>query len=68
MTLEQKKQIYRDLFASELGKLVLEDLEKECRYEDTVFNSDPLKMAQLVGKRDVLIYIKQMIKEKENRN
>ncbi|KKN23611.1 hypothetical protein LCGC14_0903130 [marine sediment metagenome] len=65
-TLAKKTKRFHKLFTSPIGKQVLQDLEDEFN-QDQIFdpNSDSVT-AHNLGQRDVVIYINQMIRNKDN--
>lgn len=65
-TLANKTKRFHKLFTSPIGKQVLQDLEDEFN-QDQIFdpNSDSVT-AHNLGQRDVIIYINQMIRNKDN--
>ncbi len=63
--LEKKAARFHKLFTSPAGKLVLKDLEDEFS-PDVLLGKDDSETNYNVGKRDVYIYITQLIRYKEN--
>lgn len=67
MTIEkEKRKVYRSVFGNEFGKEVLSDLISYCRGVESTINNhyndvrviiDPLEMAALEGRRQVLLMI-----------
>ena len=59
MTEEQiaKSMAYKNLFASEHGKKVLEDLNRICLYKGDIFDASPRKTDFNLGKNAVIRYI-----------
>jgi hypothetical protein len=49
----QRRQAYRDLFAGPVGAIVLQDLMKFCRANETCFDLDPRIHAALEGRREI---------------
>ena len=60
--MEDKQIIYKHVFGSEYGKIVLSDLVALCFGTVTTFSSDPLEFARREGKREVLLEILTMLK------
>jgi hypothetical protein len=68
MDIDDLKTTYRQVFTTEDGKAVLEDLEKRFHLMATTFErGDPHFSAFLEGQRSVLLAIKGMIKTREDR-
>ena len=63
--LGKKAGDFHALFTSPVGVKVLEALEEEFN-PDVLLASDPHETSYNVGRRDVIIYIRQMIRYKEN--
>lgn len=61
----KKAARFHKLFTSPAGKLVLKDLEDEFN-PDVLLGKDDAETNYNVGKRDVYIYITQLIRYKEN--
>jgi len=55
--LRTRKRAYQLVFASQAGKLVLEDLAQFCRAEQSCFDADPRLHAVLEGRREVWLRI-----------
>lgn len=55
--LTTRKRAYQMAFTSPAGQIVLEDLAKFCRAEDSCFNADPRLHAVLEGRREVWLRI-----------
>jgi len=49
----QKHKAYRDVFAGPVGHVVLQDLMRFCRANETCFDPDPRVHAALEGRREV---------------
>jgi hypothetical protein len=60
-TLKEMKQDYVDVFSSEKGKKVLEDLKRKCFFDKPTFSPDGMKMAFNEGKRAVVLHIMAMM-------
>ena len=64
-TLDALKQLiiaYKQVFNSDNGKKVLEDLEKRCSYHTTThIKGDSHESAYLEGARSVVLFIKNML-------
>jgi len=57
---------YATIFSGDKGKLVLDDLEKFCKTDNTIVAAgpiDPYRVLYKNGKRDVCDAIKRMIKK-----
>lgn len=68
MDIDDLKTTYRQVFTSEEGAAVLQDLEKRFHLEATTFErGDPHYSAFLEGQRSVMLTIKGMIKTREDR-
>ena len=66
--IKQLKEIYKIVFGSDHGKLVMEDLEKRCHFMSTTnVKGDSHESAYMEGQRSVLLFIKSML-QKENEN
>jgi hypothetical protein len=59
------KNAYRRLFESADGRAVLDDLSREVGEDRDIFAPTPNETVYAVGKRAVLIYVKNMMKESE---
>ena len=60
--LKQLNIAYKQVFNSDNGKKVLEDLEKRCSYHTTThIKGDSHESAFLEGTRSVVLFIKNMI-------
>ena len=63
--LKQLTIAYKQVFESDNGKKVLEDLEKRCSYHSTThIKGDSHESAFLEGKRSVVLFIKNMLNKK----
>ena len=63
--LEQLIIAYKQVFESDNGKKVLEDLEKRCSYHTTThIKGDSHESAFLEGTRSVVLFIKNMLNKK----
>jgi len=59
--IEQITQSYKQIFDSENGKKVLQDLANRCSYNNTTFvEGDSHATAFEEGKRSVFLFIKQL--------
>jgi len=61
--IRSKAKKYQKVFTSLIGKQVLEDLETEFN-PDILLGKDDAETNYNVGRRDVIIYIQQMIRFK----
>jgi hypothetical protein len=61
---EKAARFYR-LFSTHDGEQVLQDLVEEFDADD-LFHENPHKMGYNVGRRDVVIYIKQLMRYEDN--
>ncbi len=60
--LKQLNIAYKQVFNSDNGKKVLEDLEKRCSYHTTThIKGDSHESAYLEGARSVVLFIKNML-------
>lgn len=59
--LSRKAHTFRQVFNTDEGKKVMEYLEQEAEPEQ-LFHENPHKTAYNCGKRDLLIYIKQILR------
>jgi hypothetical protein len=57
--LRQRKRAYQLTFGSPAGQVVLEDLAKFCRANETCFHADPRLHAVAEGRREVWLRIQQ---------
>ena len=63
--LKQLNLVYKQVFESDNGKKVLEDLEKRCSYHTTThIKGDSHESAFLEGTRSVILFIKNMLNKK----
>ena len=63
--LKQLTIAYKQIFNSDNGKKVLEDLEKRCSYHTTThIKGDSHESAFLEGTRSVVLFIKNMLTKK----
>ena len=63
--LEQLNIAYKQVFESDNGKKVLEDLEKRCSFHTTThIKGDSHESAFLEGTRSVILFIKNMLNKK----
>ena len=63
--LKQLTIAYKQVFESDNGKKVLEDLEKRCSYHTTThIKGDSHESAFLEGTRSVVLFIKNMLNKK----
>ena len=60
--IRQKAIRFKELFQTDIGRKVLVDLEEEFNRENIV-HDNPYTTHYNLGKRDVLVYIHQMIRE-----
>ena len=57
---------YKQVFTSESGEKVLEDLKKRCSYHTTThIKGDSHESAYLEGARSVVLFISNMLNKKE---
>lgn len=54
---------YRDFFATDQGKTILDDLANKFCFMDTTFHGDPTEAVFNEGSRNVVIYILGMIRD-----
>ena len=63
--LKDTLECYRHVFATDEGKMVLQDLEKRCGLFMCTFDPDsPHRSAFNEGQRNVLLYIRRMLELK----
>ena len=63
--LKQLTIAYKQIFNSDNGKKVLEDLEKRCSYHTTThIKGDSHESAYLEGARSVVLFVKNMLTKK----
>ena len=63
--LEQLNIAYKQVFESDNGKKVLEDLEKRCSYHTTThIKGDSHESAFLEGTRSVILFINNILNKK----
>jgi len=55
----RRQQAYQTVFAGPVGELVLADLAKFCRANNSTFHADPRVAANLDGRREVFIRIQR---------
>lgn len=60
--IKERKQLYLDIFDSDKGKLLLEELSKTLFSKKTTYNDNPQRMAFNEGQRSVLLHIQNMMK------
>ena len=65
--IEQLKNDYKIIFNTDEGKRILNDLEKRCHEFATTFSKDSYETAFFEGQRSILIFIKAMIKNINNK-
>jgi len=66
--IKKLKEVYKIVFGSDQGKVVMEDLEKRCHFMSTTnIKGDSHESAYMEGQRSVLLFIKSML-QKENEN
>jgi hypothetical protein len=63
----QLREDYKITFGSDQGKKVLNDLENRCHEFATTFSKDSYETAFFEGQRSILIFIKAMIKNINNK-
>ena len=66
--IEQLNSSYRHIFGGAIGQDVLEDLYRECGLYDPIGNetgSDPYRAYWLLGRRDIALYIKRRLEQKQ---
>ncbi len=60
--LRQSQLLYRRVFDTTEGRLVLQDLAHKCYLDHSTFDKDPITMARNEGKRLVMLDIMQTLK------
>lgn len=64
--IKQLKEIYKIVFGSDQGKVVMSDLEKRCHFMSTTnVKGDSHESAYLEGQRSTLLFIKSMLQEEK---
>ena len=63
---KQLLQAYRDTFAGDAGKLVLDDLANQFCFLDPTYRGDRDEALFLEGSRNVVLYILGMVQDAEN--
>jgi hypothetical protein len=58
----RRRQVYRKVFETEEGQEVLVDLMEHCGWGKDLFNENTHQMSALVGRRQVLLHIKAVLK------
>jgi len=58
---ENMPDLYRALFLSEAGKMVLKDLNIFCGGDEDSFNENPNTMAYMVGRQSIMVHIKKIM-------
>ena len=60
--IQELKEKYKFVFNTDEGKAILDDLEKRCHYHSTTnVKGDSHESAYLEGQRSVLLFIKSML-------
>ncbi|MGB1538390.1 MAG: hypothetical protein ACPHAN_11820 [Pseudomonadales bacterium] len=54
---------YRELFKTDNGVRILEDLKARCHYHVPSFDSDPYRTAYNEGQRTIILFIEQMMRD-----
>ena len=62
--LRKKSAAVVEFLNSEIGKAVINALEEEF-YDGEIFDPDPHKTAYNLGRRDVVVYLKQLTRQAE---
>ena len=57
---------YREIFLSDEGAAVLDDIRARCFYRSITIGSDPYETAFNEGTRSVVLYIERMIEDASN--
>lgn len=63
---KQISQAYRDIFAGDAGKMVLDDLANQFCFLDPTYRGDRDEALFLEGSRNVVLYILGMVQDGEN--
>jgi len=63
---KQIAQAYRDAFAGDAGKMVLDDLANQFCFLDPTYRGDRDEALFLEGSRNVVLYILGMVQDAEN--
>jgi hypothetical protein len=59
--LHRRRDAYLKFFESDHGRLVLVDLMEHCGWSKDQFNENELVMANLMGRRNVILHIKAIM-------
>lgn len=63
-TIKEKARIinaYKEMFQTEAGKLILEDLSRICHFKANLFTGDATRTVYNEGMRNVYLYINSVI-------
>jgi len=58
--IEEKHGLYKRVFDSEDGKVLLADLERDCYLKSSLFSKDAMEMAFREGMRSIILHINSM--------
>jgi len=58
-TIDARKKAYAKIFDSPDGEIVLTDLAKFCRANESTFHEDPRLSDVLIGRREVFLRVQQ---------
>jgi hypothetical protein len=59
--IEEKQAVYKRLFGSEDGVVVMKELEMSCYLKSSLFSKDALEMAYREGMRSMVLHIRSML-------
>ena len=66
--LQELKEKYKFAFGSDEGKAIIDDLEKRCHYHSTTnVKGDSHESAYMEGQRSVLLFIKSMLQNENEK-
>jgi len=63
---KQLLQAYRDTFAGDAGKMVLDDLANQFCFLDPTYRGDAQEALFLEGSRNVVLYVLGMLQDEQN--
>ena len=63
MTPDELRSAYREIFNTEAGQVILDDLARRFNIHATSFSKDPYETAFREGQRDVVLFLQSATKE-----
>lgn len=60
------RDAYKEVFNSDQGKVVLQDLQRRYHIHGTVFSTEPTDTAYREGQRTVVLFIQSMLLDWDN--